>query len=89
MQICRYKLENNTLNSVLDCDSNKTITEKIGWKGPKLYSAKGTVWFSHDTLSYIVSLFVCILWFKYGMASLHWSSMASLYFMAILHCSSM
>jgi hypothetical protein len=25
MQICRYKLENNTLNSVLDCDSNKTI----------------------------------------------------------------
>jgi hypothetical protein len=40
MQIYRYKLENNTLNSVLDCDSNKTITKKIGWKGPKLYSAK-------------------------------------------------
>ena len=24
-----YKLENNILNSVLDCDSNKTITNKI------------------------------------------------------------
>jgi hypothetical protein len=28
MQICRYKLENNTLNSVLDCVSNKTNTKK-------------------------------------------------------------
>jgi hypothetical protein len=46
MQICRYKLESSTLNSVLDCDSNKTITKKIGWKGPKLYSAKGmTKWY--------------------------------------------
>ena len=44
MQICRYKLENNTLNSVLDCDSNKTITKKICWKGPNLYSAKGMLW---------------------------------------------
>jgi hypothetical protein len=40
MQICRYKLENNTLNSVLDSDSNKTITKKICWKGPKFCSAK-------------------------------------------------
>jgi hypothetical protein len=33
-QICRYKLENNyTLNSVLDCDSHKTITKKISRKG--------------------------------------------------------
>ena len=41
MQICRYKLENNTLNSVLDCDANKTITKKISFKGLKLCSAKG------------------------------------------------
>jgi hypothetical protein len=40
-QICWYKLENNTLNSVLDCDSNNTIMKKISWKGPKLCSAKG------------------------------------------------
>ena len=40
-QICRYKLENGTLNSVLDCDSNKTITKKICPNGPKLCSAKG------------------------------------------------
>jgi hypothetical protein len=35
MQIYRYKLENNTQNSVLDCDSNKNITKNIGWEGPK------------------------------------------------------
>jgi hypothetical protein len=33
MQICRYKLENNTQNSVLDCDSNKTIMKKIFERG--------------------------------------------------------
>ena len=40
MQIGRYKLENMTLNSVLDSGSNKTITKKICPKGPKLWSAK-------------------------------------------------
>ena len=38
VEICRYKLENTTLNSVLDCDSNKTITKKICLKGPKFCS---------------------------------------------------
>jgi hypothetical protein len=33
MQICRYKLENNTLNSVLDCVSNQTNTKKDMLKG--------------------------------------------------------
>jgi hypothetical protein len=36
----RHKLENNTLNSVLDSCSNKAITKKICPKGPKLFSAK-------------------------------------------------
>ena len=34
------KLENNTLNNVLDSGSNKTITKKICPKWPKLFSAK-------------------------------------------------
>jgi hypothetical protein len=29
LKYCRYKLGNNTLNSVLDSDSNKTIMKKI------------------------------------------------------------
>ena len=40
MKILRHKLENNTLNSVLDSGSNETITKKICPKGPKLCSAK-------------------------------------------------
>ena len=35
-------LANNTLNSVFNGDSNKTITKMICSKGPKLFSAKGT-----------------------------------------------
>jgi hypothetical protein len=31
-----YKLKNNTLHSVIDKDSNKTITKKIRPKRPKL-----------------------------------------------------
>ena len=34
-------LANNTLSSVFDGDSNKTITKTICSKGPKLFSAKG------------------------------------------------
>ena len=42
MQIRRYSLAiNNTLYSVSDGDSNKTITKTIRSKGPKLFSAKG------------------------------------------------
>ena len=33
-------LANNTLNSVFDGDSNKTITKTICLKGSKLFSAK-------------------------------------------------
>jgi hypothetical protein len=40
MKIWRHKLENNTINSVLDSGSNNTITKKICPKGPKLCSAK-------------------------------------------------
>jgi hypothetical protein len=80
MQIYRYKLENNTLNSVLDCDSNKNITKNIGWEGPKLYSAKGMAY--SDPSSYIfVYIVQSVLYI--GMTSLHCSSMASLYLMAI------
>jgi hypothetical protein len=79
MQICRYKLENNTLNSVLDCDSNKIITKKIGWKGPKLYSAKGTT-FNRDTyVVYIVRVY------RYDMASLHCSSMSIVYILWLFY----
>jgi hypothetical protein len=40
MNIWRCKLGNNTPTSVLDFNSNKTITKKICPKGPKLCSAK-------------------------------------------------
>jgi hypothetical protein len=38
----RYRLANNTLNSVFNGDSKKTVTKTISSKGPKLFSAKGT-----------------------------------------------
>jgi hypothetical protein len=41
MQIYKYRLENDTLNSVFDGDSKKTITKKIHLKGLKLCSGKG------------------------------------------------
>jgi hypothetical protein len=41
MQIWRYTLQNDTLNSVFDSDSNKTITKKIRPKGLKSCSGKG------------------------------------------------
>ena len=36
MQINRYKLENNILNSVSDCVSNKANTKKIRLKGAEV-----------------------------------------------------
>jgi hypothetical protein len=36
MSIPRYKLENNTLNSVLDCVSNKTEYQKDMLKGDEV-----------------------------------------------------
>ena len=36
MQICRYKLENNTLNSVLDSDIEQDYYEKDMLKGTKV-----------------------------------------------------
>jgi hypothetical protein len=36
-----YKPQNNTVNSVFDCESNKTTTKKTCSKGPKLCLAKG------------------------------------------------
>ena len=36
MSIPRYKLENNTLNSVLDCVSNKTEYQKDMLKGAEV-----------------------------------------------------
>jgi hypothetical protein len=41
MQIWKYRLKNDTLNSVFDGDSNETITKKIRLKGLKLCSGKG------------------------------------------------
>jgi hypothetical protein len=42
-----YKPENNTVNSVFDCESNKTTTKKICSKGLKLCSWK--VWLNSET----------------------------------------
>ena len=36
MQIYRYKLENNTLNNVLDCDSNEDYDEKDRLRGTEV-----------------------------------------------------
>ena len=33
--------QNNTVNSVFDCESNKTTTKRICSQGPKLCTAKG------------------------------------------------
>jgi hypothetical protein len=76
MQIWRHKLENNTLNSVLDSSSNKIITKKICPKGPKLWSAKLWLlyifvrdWLSnimnYDTLSKVINSYLTTIWLNY------------------------
>ena len=45
-------LENDTLNSVFDSDSNKTITKKIRPKGLKLRSGKGMASLYYYDLAY-------------------------------------
>jgi hypothetical protein len=40
-QIRRYRLANDSRNTAVDIDFNKTITKKTRPKGPKLCSAKG------------------------------------------------
>ena len=81
MQICRDKLENNTLNGVLDCVLNKTNTKKIYVERGRSYIRR-KVWLSDALFTFCEYIVYSMVWLVYVVRV-----MASLLFMAILHCS--
>ena len=70
MQIYRYKLENNTLNSVSDCVSNKANTKKIRVERGRSYIRR-KVWLivMHclhcSSILYILDYSISMVWLVY------------------------
>ena len=64
MQLCRYKLENNTLNSVLDCVSNKTnIPERYVERSRSYIRRK--VWLSDALFTFFDYIVYSMVWLVY------------------------
>ena len=75
MQVCRYKLENSTLNSVLDCGLNKTNTKKDRLKGAEVVFGERYGLVIH-CLHCSSILYTGMVWYN-------------LYFIPSVHCSNM
>ena len=64
MQICRYKLENNTLNSVLDCVSNKRlIPRRYVERGRSYFRRK--LWLSDALFTFFEYIVYSMVWLVY------------------------